>query len=299
MNTSKLRRLPSSSALLGFATVARTLSLARAAEILSLSPSAVSKQLREIESFVGCALFERSTRVVKLTPEGALYAESIDAGLSRIEEATLTLRTKRSTATHIDIAVSPTFCNRWLIPRLATFYAEQPAITLNLQTAVGVPDLRGLRVDCAISFCGDADATAEGELVMPLDLILVCAPKLLGARYRRQWQHAVTDKPLLGQQTLPSLWEDFFSKNELNAKSIHESARYQLLSMGHQACLVGLGIALLPEYVVAEDLRAGRLIRLGDIVYRAQGSYRLIAPTHATSNAAYVEFRRWLLRTAH
>lgn len=298
MNQDKLRRYPAMQALVGFAAVARTLSLARAAEQLNLSASAISKQLRELESFLDCELFERSTRSVSLTAEGRDYALAIQESLGRIEEATLRLRAKHAMSRHIDVAVSPTFCNHWLIPRLASFYQQHPGVTLNLQTAIGVPNLAALKADCAISFCEDAPSEFDAETILTLRLMPIASPKLVGKRRGRDWREPLCEYPLLGQLTLPDAWRKFLEQIDVDASSTREGPRYQLLTLGHQATLVGLGIALLPDYVVHEDLRAKRLLRIGDASYCPKASYRLLAPARMRESEAFRAFRAWLKNAA-
>lgn len=298
MNQDKLRRYPAMQALVGFATVARTLSLARASEQLNLSASAVSKQLRELESFLECKLFERSTRSVTLTAEGRDYATAIQQSLVGIEEATLRLRAKHAMSSHLDVAVSPTFCNHWLIPRLASFYALHPGVTLNLQTAIGVPNLGALKADCAISFCETAPSEFHGETILELTLMPVASKKLVGHRSAREWRRTLCEFPLLGQLTLPDAWREFLEKACVERSATREGPRYQLLTLGHQATLVGLGIALLPDYVVREDVRVRRLVRIGDVSYRPKASYQLLAPARMRESDAYRVFRAWLKEAA-
>ncbi|MGL4231843.1 MAG: LysR substrate-binding domain-containing protein [Casimicrobium sp.] len=298
MNQDKLRRYPAMQALVGFATVARTLSLARAAEQLNLSASAISKQLRELESFLDCELFERSTRSVSLTAEGRDYALAIQESLGRIEEATLRLRAKHAMSSHLDVAVSPTFCNHWLIPRLASFYAQHPGVTLNLQTSIGVPNLAALKADCAISFCETAPSEFDAESILALTLTPIASPKLVGKRSAREWRKTLCEFPLLGQLTLPDAWRELLAQIGIEASATREGPRYQLLTLGHQATLVGLGIALLPDYVVREDVRARRLVRIGDASYRPKASYQLLAPARMRESEAFRPFRAWLKETA-
>jgi LysR family transcriptional regulator, glycine cleavage system transcriptional activator len=285
-------------ALVGFATVARTLSLARAAEQLNLSASAISKQLRELERFLDCELIERSTRSVSLTAEGRDYVIAIQESLGRIEEATLRLRAKHSMSNHLDVAVSPTFCNHWLIPRLASFYARHPGVTLNLQTAIGVPSPAALKADCAISFCETAPSEFDAEPILALTLMPIASHKLIGKDGTRNWRKTLCAFPLLGQLTLPDAWREFLAQVGLEASATREGPRYQLLTLGHQATLVGLGIALLPDYVAREDLRAKRLVRIGDGTYRPKASYQLLAPARMRESEALSAFRAWLREAA-
>lgn len=287
-------RLPSIVALMGFEAVARTRSIAAAAREMHLTSSAVSKQLRELEQQLGCRLFARTTRSVELTPEGAEYQAAIAPLLAALEEATLQLRARAGGELQLELGVSHSLGNRWLIPRLASFYETHPDVRLNLTTISGVPDLAAGKLHCALSFCVRAPSGYLAEHVMRLRLYPVVGARLAAALRRSDWRDALTRYPLLDQATLPDAWPDFLRQAGVDSSLVRIGPRYQLLTMGLQAALSGLGVALLPLYVAQPELDAGRIVRLGDRHFDSVGSYQLLRRRAGPRNAALQAFAQWV-----
>jgi DNA-binding transcriptional LysR family regulator len=289
-----LLRLPSMSALTSFEAVARKRSIVAAARELHLTASAVSKQLRELEMQLGCQLVARTTRNVALTADGEEYLHAIAPLLASLEEATLALRTRAEREAQLDLGVSHSLGNRWLIPRLASFYEKHPEIRLNLTTVSGVPDLAESRLHCALAYCDRPPIGHSAEHVMRLRLFPVIATRLLPAAATVDLHDVLRRHPLLDQLTLPQAWPQFLRQVGIDSESVRFGPRYQLLTIGLQASLSGLGIALLPAYVVQPELDAGRVRRLGSAHLETQASYQLIRVKGVRKTAAMNAFAAWV-----
>jgi LysR family transcriptional regulator, glycine cleavage system transcriptional activator len=297
MNELKRPRFPGMPELVGFDCLARSPSLAKAAQELAISPSAVSKRLREIESFLGCRLFERSTRHLQLTPAGMQFAAATREALSLIEAATLSLRTREQNQWHLDLTVSPTLCSRWLIPRLASFYAAYPQATIDIQMNTGVPDFSSQRLDCALVYCDSAPLGLQSVRVLDLVLVPVVAAMIVKESAQSDWRSIIQSLPLLRQNSLPSAWQRFLEKANISSDKVHASTIYTRLALEHQAALTGLGISLLPLYLISEDLRAKRLLRLGDLQCEGLGGYFLVS-RELGRTPVLKAFQTWLHETA-
>lgn len=293
MPRAHLTRLPSMSSLLGFEAVARTRSIAGAARELYLTPGAVSKQLRELEQQLGCPLVARTTRSVQLTAEGVAFQRAIAPLLAGLEEATLMLRARSVSDTRLEVGVPHSLGNRWLIPRLASFFDAHPQVSLNLTTISGVPDLSGSALHCALCYCAKPPAGHVGERVMGLRLYPYIAARLAGTR-RTDARELLRRHPLLEQATLPDMWPQLLRKLGIDATDVRFGARYQLLTLGLQAALSGLGIALLPAYVAQPDLEAGRISRVGDDWLDTGASYQLIRLKGRERSVAMTAFTTWV-----
>ncbi len=306
MNRRLLSRLPSMSALTSFEAVARTRSVVGAARELHLTASAVSKQLRLLEQQLGCQLLVRSTRSVTLTAEGAEFQQSIAPLLTQIEDAALRLRTRGGGDSELEVGASHSLGNRWLIPRLASFYGAHPDIRLNLTTFVGVPVLASGPLQCALAYCERPPAGCVAEPVMRLRLLPVIGAQLLGrgSGAARSKGHRPVDRkelpellkrhPLLGQHTLPDAWPAYLRQLGLAEGAVHYGPRYQLLTMGLQAALSGLGIALLPLYVAQPELDACRVRLLSSQALTTAASYQLIYRKEQPRSAALSAFAAWV-----
>src|SRR5712692_7658086 len=128
--------LPPLHALHAFEAAARHLSFAQAAAELNLTPSAISHQIRHLEESLGSRLFERRHRSLELTPIGRIYAPLVRSAFDQLAQATALIG-GAGPARHnvLTISCMPSFAMAWLIPRLPSFQAAQPAIEVRLDTS--------------------------------------------------------------------------------------------------------------------------------------------------------------------
>ena len=149
------RDVPPTPLLVAFEAVARLLSFTAAAAELHLTQSAVSRQVRALEEFVGTELFIRERQGVKLSGVGQTYAQEVREALTRLGSATLACKTNPQGGV-LHLAILPTFGTRWLAPRLPDFFQKHPGNTLNLSPRLAEFDFQLDRQDAAIHF-GQAD----------------------------------------------------------------------------------------------------------------------------------------------
>ena len=128
-----MRRLcPSIQELQAFETTARYMNVTRAASELCVSQGAISRQILNLEEWLGVPLFERIKQRLVLTEAGRSYLKNIRPSLSKLEAATIELRAHRGSGGVFNLACAPTFGAKWLIPRLASFLKQQPEIKQEL-----------------------------------------------------------------------------------------------------------------------------------------------------------------------
>src|SRR5579884_1323310 len=149
------RRIPSLSSLQAFEAVARHLSFSRAADELSLTQSAVSRQVAALEDMLELKLFERLPHRLSLTDAGAGYFEEVRDTLERLAAATLRVMASRAGVGVLNVAIPPSLAARWFVPRLPRFYEEHPGISVLLTTRSDSFDLRAERFDAAINAPGN------------------------------------------------------------------------------------------------------------------------------------------------
>lgn len=176
------RRIPSLEALVAFEAAARHQSFTRAAVALSLTQSAVCKQIAALEDYLGLALFHRVKKRISLTEAGELYARQIGEDLDRLERHTGALMTHRGEGNVLELASVPTFATRWLIPRLGAFKARHPGITLNLTTRSQPFIFTDTGFDAAIHFGspewpGASTSALFGEEMIPVRSRSCCRPR--------------------------------------------------------------------------------------------------------------------------
>ncbi len=140
------RKIPSNTALMAFEAAARHGSFARAADELSLTEGAISRQIGRLEAFLGVTLFERIGNRVRLLPHGERYAIQVRELLDQLDRDSQYLMGQPADGASLDIAVLPTFAMRWLIPRLPRFRQQHPRISVHLAERADPFALVGERV---------------------------------------------------------------------------------------------------------------------------------------------------------
>ncbi len=143
-------------ALRAFEAAARLLSFKAAAAELSVTPTAVSHQIRSLETWLGLVLFERLPRQVRLTDGGQRLFHSLHGALLEVAQSVDTLRPQRSNS-HLTLSTTAAFAALWLVPRLGRFYARHPNINVRLDTHCEVIDLhQDASVDLVVRYSLDA-----------------------------------------------------------------------------------------------------------------------------------------------
>ena len=289
------RKIPSTGALTAFEAAARHSSFTEAAHELALSQSAVCRQIAGLEDFLGVKLFRRSRRGVVLSEAGAAYHRQVAKRLDEVERDTLDLVARRGRGGTLELAVVPTFGTRWLLPRLPEFAREHPDITLNLSSRTRPFLFDDTDIDAAI-YTGDGNwPGAVSTLLMPESLVPVCSPALIAPRKKLTPQQ-LAQLPLLQQSTRPYAWRQWFESTGYVPGNEMVGPRYELFFMSLQAAIVGLGVALVPEYALGDDLESGRLVIPVRHACPSDRAYYLVSPEHKSENPVLELFRDWLLR---
>lgn len=289
------RKIPSTAALSAFEAAARHMSFTKAADELALSQSAVCRQIGGLEDYLSVKLFRRSKRGVVLTDAGADYQRQITKRLDEMERDTLDLMARQGRGGTLELAVVPTFGTRWLLPRLPNFIKEHPAITLNLSSRTRPFLFDDTNLDAAI-YAGDGYwPGAVATYLMEETLIPVCSPALIAPQTRVTPQE-LARLPLLQQSTRPYAWRHWFESTGYVPGHELVGPRYELFFMSIQAAVVGMGVALVPEYDLTDDLAMGRLIIPVPHAAPSDRAYYLVSPEHKNENPLLETFRNWLLQ---
>lgn len=162
MSQRRLLRLPSTQALAFFEATERLGSLTRAAAELHLTQGAVSRQIQGLESRLGTRLVMRSRNALGLTPAGRTYLSEVRPLLQRLARASVDIASHHGLGGRLRLSVASTFASHWLIPRLPSFTAAHPDITLDLTTRIGPVDFARVDADAAITFIDAPVAPAAG-----------------------------------------------------------------------------------------------------------------------------------------
>jgi LysR family glycine cleavage system transcriptional activator len=154
------RRLPPLNAIRAFEAAARLQSISEAAEELSVTPTAVSHQIRHLETLLDLKLFERSGRNITLTDQGARMLPEITRGMDSLAAA-FEETYGNIDANSVNISTTREFARYWLQPRLDAFYEAYPQLTLNIYASEGIADMSGSEIDVAIRYGSKPAETSE------------------------------------------------------------------------------------------------------------------------------------------
>lgn len=287
------RKIPSTAALAAFESAARHQSFTKAATELSVTQSAVCRQVAALEDFLGLKLFRRTRRGVTLTEAGLNYSRSVSARLDEVERDTLDLMAKGGQGGTLELGVVPTFATKWLLPRLADFHRAHPSITINLVARTRPFLFDDTPFDAAI-YAGESGwPGTEGRFLMRENLVAVASPALIAPRARLR-PVELTRMPLLQQGTRPYAWRHWFESLGLQAGNDMAGPRLELFSMLTEAALHRMGVALIPRFLIEAELASGQLVEVVQHAYLSDRSYYLIYPERKSEQPALAAFRDWL-----
>ena len=173
--------LPSLASLRAFEALARQGSLSAAARELNVTHAAVSQHLRHLETEFGEVLARRDGQGMQLTEAGHELAAALGEGFARIAEGVLTLRNRRETRPVV-VALTPSFAEVWLMPRIGAFWAAHPEVELRLVPSTGLSDMRREGIDIAIRFGRGDWPGIEAEPLALSRFVVVAAPGFTRAR---------------------------------------------------------------------------------------------------------------------
>ncbi|MGB3245340.1 MAG: LysR substrate-binding domain-containing protein [Sulfitobacter sp.] len=284
------RFLPSISALLAFEAVARLGSATQAAYELSLTQSAVSRQLKTLEGQLDVALLTRQGRKLGLTHAGEAYVIHVRDILNRLAQASATARSDRAGGA-LNLAILPAFGMHWLAPRLSDFARAHPEVTINLSTRLQPFAFQGSPFDAAIHFGREDWGGVHYLPLMPERVVPVCARDLLGAPL--QDPADMLGLPLLHLETRPKGWARWLSACGVDADPPTGMVFDQFSTMA-QAAIHGLGVALLPTFSAEPYLNEGQLVMAATQSTQSIGSYYLVWPADRDEPSPLRAFREWL-----
>jgi len=289
----KRGRLPLT-ALRSFEVAGRHQSFTRAAEELFISQAAISRQIRELESLLGHALFERRHRAVALTPAGQKLLQVLSQSFDNIDDCLISLKDAPSIGV-VKVSVESTFAGGWLIQRLSAFNRDFPEIDVAVDADPRLIAFRGDHAQLAIRHSVTATHWPRTESIQlaKVELIPVAAPRLLqNAAPIRQASDLLT-QPLLHEEG-PDLWKGWFADAGISDAMVERGPVYGDGGLILQAALRGQGIALIDSFLATEELAEGRLVRLFDCP-ASYGAYFLVARSFPGLSDAAASFARWLL----
>ncbi len=255
------RELPPLNALRAFEAAARLQSVSQAAEELSVTHGAVSRQIRALEEQLGLALFVKDGRGVKLTDAGVRLRDAAFDAFERLRSTCADLRRQGEDAPFV-LACPGSLLARWFIPRLDRLNRELPELRLQLSASEGELDPRRPGVDATLCFASPpwpADLQVyelAAERIGP-----VFSPRhARAAELARAPASVLLGEALLHTVSRPQAWPQWAASQGLGGAPLQLGQGFEHLYYLLEAAMAGLGVAIAPQQLVADDLAAGRLL---------------------------------------
>jgi DNA-binding transcriptional LysR family regulator len=292
---SVMRKLPTFQSLRAFEAAARLQSFVLAAEELHLTPSAISHQVRGLETWFDNKLFARSHRRVELTDSGGRLLATLSTAFDMIEEVCRDLSPKAVTES-LSVHCTPSFASKWLGPRLPGFMREHPGLTIRMSSSAEPVDmLKGSKLDVAIAYgsvrrqAGVVVEALGAERTAPL-----ASPKLVGKRFKRE---DITKLTLIESNLNPVRWREWFKQNGLKMPDKPQPS-FDRAALVLAAAVDGVGVALESVRFAERELASGELVIVGDGLYQPieRETHFFCYRAADRSSRKIQQFHDWLVR---
>ncbi len=285
----------------GFEAAARHLSLTKAAQELSLTQSAISRQVKGVEEELGLALFVRGAREIALTTAGSALLGQVQRSLAELDGTVEQLR-RDAKAPRIAMTTFASFASLWLIPRLAKFHATHANADLSIGASDRIIDLEGEGFDIAVRILTTENVPDGAELLFHELLFPLASPEYLRTAPRLQTladlaQHTLIESTAHGAGEQRTTWRGYFEA--LNMKEIKGKSRlhFDYIAQSLLAAQSGQGVTLARTYG-ADSYMSGNLVRALDVSVSPDSACYLIVSKRTKARADVRAFTEWIVSEA-
>lgn len=270
-----------------FETVSRHLSVAAAAAELGVTQSAVSHQLRLLGEIVGERLIQKSGRGIALTDAGRDLARRLQPAFAEIDRSLA--EAIGGSREKVRLAICSSFASAWLVPRLQSFYAAYPEIDLQIMMYAQDPELTDVTGDAFVTTL-PRDRGYHAQLLWPELLVPVVSSSLIGAK--GEYRFITTE---LQPGKIGSDWQAY-ARHGGRADLVPANGRWLFAShyvIALDMVRLGLGAALLPDFLVEADISAGNLSLLHEAALPTHEDYHLCIKESRRLEPALDALVRW------
>lgn len=287
--------IPPLAALRAFESAARHLSFRAAAEELSVTQSAISHQVAELERRLGVKLFERHSRRVALTPAGEMYQPSLRDAFDRIAQGTALVRATGAPSRDLDVQVYVTMAVRWLIPRLYSFTTANPEVRVRFNTSHLDWEFDEAAGDVAIVCTARPDRPGlHATHLFDAQLTPVCSPALVHGGIGMRQPADLVNHSLLQLYTAADEWPVWLSAAGVPIDIGQSGPRFDSYLLALEAAIDGQGVAIVPRFLAAADLRGGRLVAPFALQVPQPRRWYLVCRGDRRDDPRVAAFRNWL-----
>ena len=302
MNTVRTQRMPPLNALRSFESAARHESFLKAAAELHVTPGAVSRLVKSLESHLGVELFIRSHRGVTITPEGKAFAQDIVEAFHKISNATDRIQQNLNDR-GLSICCHPTFAAHWLTPRWVEFQAALPSTQINVKTTLA-PELESTdNYDFVVKLGPDPanqkeqESGVAAERVLDVETFPICSPEFLRRHGGELELDDIERYPLIHAQLRPQDWNRWLQSVGRPALRQPPALIFESLTLAYNAAMSGAGIAIGIHAFLANDIVSQRLVTPFPHVRKSHMGFNIYFNALRASRTPRIEqVRRWMVK---
>lgn len=289
-------RNPPLRALVVFEVAARHMSFQLAARELNLTPSAVSHQIKALETHLSRALFVRTNRNLALTPAGRNYYIFVRDALQKIADGSRALQESPRNEI-LTVRSGGSFAERWLLPRLPLFLSEHPRIDLVIDTQRTIGPVRTSDIDVEIRYGRPTGSDLDVEPLREETILPLCSPMLIRGPNPLRDIADLANHTLIESKFSQITWSMWLSAQNGSIRNLRQLL-FDRTNLALQAAVYGLGVALEGDFLAKEELATGRLVTpflLRDTAMRVPLRF-VVIPKAKRKLHTVRSFRDWIMR---
>jgi LysR family glycine cleavage system transcriptional activator len=309
-------RLPPLNALKVFESAARHLSLKQAAQELSVTPAAISHQVKLLEEYLGVQLFRRLNRGLELTPAARAGLPRLSAGFEALAQAVAAMRPQTDSG-QLTISAAPSFATRWLVPRLHRFFSAHPEIDVRVSARLrrvkqGERDNDVERAtlenwlqesDVAILYGHGGYAGYRADKLFAPTIAPICSPQLMNGEHPLRRPQDLVHHTLVHDDTGMlfdgiAFWDVWLKAAGLAGIDTSHGPHFSHAVLAIEAAADSLGIVATIPLLAASELAVGRLVMPFELQVPLKSAYYAVSNDIAGQRPAVAAFRDWLLEEA-
>lgn len=296
-------KLPPLKSLKVFVVCAKTKNFSKAAGILNLTQGAVSKQIALLEDHLKLKLFERNFQSLDLTKPAEIFLKKIEAALLSIEAATseiISSKNKKPPKEILHINVMPSMSAVWLVPKLKDFKKKFPQYDVMMKIGDGDIDFKKAGCDLAIRVSEQKNNPKWKKFVatklMGEELLCVCSPKYKKTHKLKEARDLLKCS-LLGHTYRPKMWQKYLAHFGLKNSQTNHSSNFEHLFMLSEAAKNGMGIGLIPKFLIEKELKNKELIEAISGNFKSSYTYYTLHLRQKNTPQKITDFVSWLKRS--
>ncbi len=277
-----------------FCVAAKHESFRVAGEVLYITSSAVSHQIKGLEQELGQLLFDRNSRELKLTEIGAALYQDINPLIEQLNAVASKYKVGASQST-VRISVQPFFASEFFVPRLSDFTALHPEIDIQVGTSDESSEKHPSDFDLSIRLFRDPPTDVESDLLFPLQMVAAGSVEFKNEMKVRK-KKIVTEFPMIVHESRPKAWAEWAEATGITLPENSKTIRLDSMIAGVRAAQRGIGAALVPVPIGDLWFKEGSIVPLFKARFTSNVSYYLSCKQEGAMDEGVITLRDWILQ---